>query len=147
MARTCERREFCRGLLESWVYKNLQVVFRAGLSKSKQMLPFDVFRLVVRCTTTSPRHSPALAPRLRYRLLPEACEANLYIPLHLIYCFSISIAHNTKVKVTYRFLISFRIFISSSRPPQQHPRDATCSERPNHTIAIDRNPPLLVDSL
>jgi hypothetical protein len=31
--------------------------------------------LVVKCTTTSPRHSPALAPP-RYPLLPEACQAN-----------------------------------------------------------------------
>ena len=36
------------------------------------MSPFDVFDGGEVHTNTSPRHSPALAPRLRYRLLPEA---------------------------------------------------------------------------
>lgn len=41
-------------------------------SKQITMSPFDVFDRGEVHTNTSPRHSPALAPRLRYRLLPEA---------------------------------------------------------------------------
>jgi len=43
------------------------------------MSPFDVFDGGEVHTNTSPRHSPALAPRLRYRWLPEAHKVSRYL--------------------------------------------------------------------
>ena len=57
------------------------------------MSPFDVFDGGEVHTNTSPRHSPALAPRLRDRLLPEAIEVSSHLAVLLNVFLS---THNTR---------------------------------------------------
>ena len=72
------------------------------------MLPFDVFGLVVKCTTTtSPRHSPALAPR---RLMPEARQARhtrIYLFLN-----TDSIQHESESQVSI-FRLTLHILLTA----------------------------------
>ena len=92
MARACERRVFCRRSLESRCDKVCKWCF--GLVRqSKWLLPFDVWCLVLKCTTTSPRHSHALAPR---RIV--ACLRLVRPKLHQTStCLNVTVLHVTSI--------------------------------------------------